>query len=194
MELSDIPRILEFVIPGFIAVSAFRYLLPTLKRSDFEMIAESLLVSVVSSWATRGLLSWANHSGFKTAGQLLRGSGVWLASVVAATFALSAAAGFMRSRPFAWLLSKLGLHYSIWPTVWDDVLRLPSGGWVRVRTSSGIVYGGMLTKYSMDPNDQQQALFLEEACLLGEEGCSKRTIEGCGVYLRADSIESVEFL
>jgi hypothetical protein len=198
IDLNQIKLIVWFIIPGFITASVKSFLLPTLKKTDFVRFIESIIFSFINIAITSsvffvvwklGLKRASNHLIYKENDYLFIienfivavSSGIWVSLI-------------LKSNVYKFFLLKVGINYSVWPSVWNDVMQIPNGGWIRIHTKQGLIYGGALVKYSVDPNIQQQAIFLKEACYLDEDGYLKEEIKGEGVYISESEIQSVEFI
>ncbi len=194
MSLDALSDIVAFVLPGYVGMRVYTFLVRTRKRDDFERIAVSLLFSL-GAYLLLTLAfpdSWCkvdtSHWWF-----------VLLLFLIASLFGY----GLARLATWPWLREWLQDHkvdYSPHPSVWHEIWQCPQQGpWARVRLKDGSEYYGQVHKYSTDPDQETAELWLYPVAEINEEESESaqetegpEIIEGVSVYLAGDEITSIE--
>lgn len=196
MDINQIINSILYIIPGFIVLSSYYFLIPTRKRSDFERLIASIIFSIPIYGLVllvELLLKWDLKT-HKALYIILS----WPIAVILG-WLLSKIIGY---KWFNKIIALLGIKFKLKPTVWNEVFDLPEAKWVRTVLSSGNVYIGRLELYSLDPNDPDKDIFLHPAYLLKKQSDNEikstefeiaEFIEK-GVFIRGLNIVSVEFL
>ena len=196
VDINQIINSIIYIIPGFIALSVYYFLIPTRKRSDFERLISSIIFSIPIYAIILFFENLLNL--YLRANKEIYIPLSWFIAVIL---------GLMLSKIVSsvWfnnIITSIGIKFKLKPRVWNEVFDLPEAKWVRVVLSNGNVYIGSLSLYSLDPNDPDKDIFLHPAYLLKKQSDNEikstefeivEIIEK-GVYIRGANIVSVEFL
>lgn len=199
MQLSDLAQAIIFLIPGFLAVEFKNFLTPTRRRSDFERLVESVVLSLAAFVVTYGVLlsiSRAARIAFPNTRD---------PAFIAPDWIIALALGYswarvLRSSTFSRIVEKLfGVQYTSEPSFWAEVLRSRNagpyrGGWVRVYLDDGTKYIGAVTRFTTDPNQSDKELVLEEVYSVDENGLPTGDPLPIKVYIPGSRIVTVHIL
>lgn len=89
----------------------------------------------------------------------------------------------VRSWPHVWV--------KFVPTGWDAYLGHPSGGWLQVRTSDGLIYHGWVEHASNTVEADAPDLYLRDPAYVGADGTATRVDGVEGVLIPRASVVSV---
>lgn len=194
--VENVIKLIYYVVPGFIALRVFRFFIPCRDTSDFRILVSSLIWSLLILTSLVGLqnilpkildckIQWNFASGERI---------YFLVSIPFGLFTAWIFAGIFKSKWFSLFLEKIGVNYTVAPSVWGKVMEMSKGNeyWVKVTLRNGKMYLGYPRYCTSDPNDTEKELFLEHAYLIKDNDYVK--IEGKGVLLTKSELTSVEFI
>lgn len=195
MPLDNLATVVAFVLPGFIGMQLRGLLVRSRKPSDFELLATSLFLSLLSYLAVAAFINACPGLAVPQKIDLAHWWFAVLLFFVAALMGLSLAA-LAESRPLRKWLRKKGLDLSPYPSVWNEIWRCPTGGpWAVVHLRNGTKYYGRIHKYSNDPDQDQVELWLFPVADLSggsQPGGEANIIEGLSIYVRGDEIAAID--
>lgn len=192
-----IPSLLIYFLPGFLFIEVKNFLIPSKKRSDLELVLGSIfwsffIITISKLFVkTLSLFIVFNHdvvnsnptNPFYVTGLLL--------------FALISGILWGKLITSNWYNSQLQIfkiRHKISANVWNEVLNLPNGGWVKAYLKDRkCMYIGQLIHYSIDPNSEEKELFLINYSIYHNYG--KLIYKGeanSGVYLQKEHIYALE--
>lgn len=162
--LAQLPNVLVFIIPGFLALEVYRFLLPTKKRNTFERLLESIFLSYLIYGLFLGI-NWLLCAIRKTNNNVttdqLATSTIYIILLMSIIIGIALAL-ISKSALFKNAMKRV-FNISIieHPTVWNAVLQRKDSAWVRVYLDNDrIIYIGWLDKYSCNPNDDVREIYL----------------------------------
>jgi len=186
-DIAEVAAVMAYVAPGFVAVQLRYFLVPARKGSDFELLAWSVIFSVVG-YALASQVYGGPLRGFAPRGFFVS---QWL-------FCIAAACGVAcvsSSKQTGDLLSLFGIDYCKYPSVWNESWQRDEGApWVRLRLQDGSVCCGAVRLYTRDPAETQREILLFPVYGLNSEEQPTNKIEGVGLLVNAGNILAAEFL
>lgn len=191
-DISSLIAVVLFLLPGFLAIMFFQYLIPTREKSDLQTIVLSVASSVGLSYLTQtfyGLINYLSqlNLSLKPSKFVLSFTGLiiglWLAMLLAKLF---------RSKKFDNFNSHF-LKRKPFGRVWDHFLDAPPNTAVKVFTSDNKIYIGIIKEFSIDPSDEVQELVLWKPVYYDSFYKKPYRINEVNtVLLKAHSITSIE--
>lgn len=198
MELSDLTQAILFLLPGFLAVEVKNFLTPTRRRSDFERLWESVILSLVAYGVTYSIFL-TGASVVKSAPPTIRTTAFVVPDFVVAILLGYLWAKVLKSHWFSQVAERVGVQYTAEPSFWAELLRFRSqgplrGGWVRVYLEDGTKYIGTVTRFTTDPNEPDRELVLEQIYSVGENGLPDGKPLPIRLYIPASRIVAMHIL
>jgi hypothetical protein len=181
-----------YITPGFIALEFLYFLIPSKRRTGFERLAWSLILTIPILGIIKFIQEITPYLVFD-----------YLPSYVAWAWSLALGLGFLISRIYRGknLSLKLGGLFGLeviynYPRVWNKFFAENNDNTFRFNLDDGRIYIGKIVNYSIDPNYEEQEIFIRPAFVCVEK---ERKLEGLnyfpsGSYLKLDSIVTVDVL
>lgn len=158
-DISSLVEIVFFLLPGFLVIMFFQYLVPSREKSDLQTIVLSVASSVGLSYLTGLLYGFLNFLSslnlkLKPSHFIFSVTSLLMGFLLAALLAKLIRSGkfenfnshFLKRRPFGRL--------------WHYFLNSPPNTVVKVFTIDNKVYIGIIKEFSIDPSDEIQELEL----------------------------------
>ncbi|HUV47047.1 MAG TPA: DUF6338 family protein [Candidatus Bathyarchaeia archaeon] len=158
-DISSLVEVVFFLLPGFLVIMFFQYLVPSREKSDLQTVVLSVATSVGLSYLTGvfyGILNFLSslNLNLKPSHFIFSTTSLLIGFLLVALLAKLIRSGkfekfitrFLKRRPFGRL--------------WHYFLNSPPNTVVKVFTTDNKVYIGIIKEFSIDPSDEIQELEL----------------------------------
>lgn len=156
---ANLVAVVFFLLPGFLAIMLFQYLVPSREKSDLQTIVLSVAASVGLSYLAEifyGLLNFLSNINLNlNPSKFVFG----LTSLLIGLLSTMLLAQFVKSGKFDNFNSRF-LKRRPFGRLWDYFLDSPPNTVVKVFTSDNKAYIGIIKEFSFDPGDEVQELVL----------------------------------
>jgi len=191
--LNDIAQFILYLVPGFLAVMLHNLFVPTRKPSDFELTAQSLIVSLLIFTPLRLLEKKLGIPLTQSKSLYLTCS--WLLAILAGIVWPSV----QKSSIYAKILHIFNINYSWRVNVWNSILdHADHAPWVIVSLQNKEEYLGQVIEYTLDPNDPSKEVFLKPAYRIVRNGNIDEEPQfeslRLGVFIAGQSICAIRFI
>ena len=195
MPINNLIEFIVYVVPGFLSIEIYRSAYPAKQKSEFAHIGWSILfgilIVVLIKWTDRSILNnqlFSNQPGIPgiryTFALLIGGILIGLGRVGLHNFR------YYVSRRFKKLKNIAPDPQSIWAIVNNKTNR----NWAVVYLDDGSIYLGYISKYTFDPDLDNQDFLLSSAKRIDEQLNEIYIVTGIGVYLNTRDVKKIEFL
>jgi len=194
MPINTLIEFIVYVIPGFLSIEIFRAAHPAKQKSEFAQIGWSILfgifIVIIIKWSDRNILNnqlFSDQSGIpgiRYSFALLFG-GFFLGLVRICFHNLR----YYLSRRFKYL-EKIAPDPQ---SIWAKINYKTNKNWAVVYLNDGSIYLGYISKYTFDPDKDNQDFLLSRAKRFDEHLQEKYIITGIGVYLNTRDVKRIEF-
>lgn len=194
MQFNTVAEFVLYVIPGFIALEAYRAAYPVKTRSDFVSLTWSAIFGIMISY----FLIWINGT---LLGNFLHYTSGSLPSFefLLGLICLGLGIGLIRIL-FHYLRFKVAASYRAFhrlnpdpQSVWAQVNRTNNRQWATVFLDDASVYLGFIETYKYDPDAIDQDFLLGKARRVDENLNVLYAVDGIGVYLNTKNVKRIEF-
>jgi len=183
LATADLPAIISFVLPGFIALGILAGLGGPAKRTQVEWIGQSLLISLVVYWVVLGVRGGRSEGVERDPSFQAQLAGVAVLFGFVAHYALRVPVVGLWLEAF-WSRTD--------PKIWDN---FDLDDWVQVEVKSGEYIYGQVAGMSNDPNEDRLELYLEHVASLDPAVSRWEQLVGTtGVYVPGEQIVLVQLL
>lgn len=160
-KLDDLLQIISFLIPGFLTIIFFFYLIPAKKKSDLEIIVFSVVTSSILSLIAIGLFSLISYTTNLKLKLVPTGIGFDIARIFVGLILATLLARFFQTQIFRKITYNI-FRIRIYPfsRIWNDFFNTSPNSVVKVFMNNGTTYIGVVRSSSVDPNDDVQELEL----------------------------------
>lgn len=208
-----IPKVLIYIVPGFIVLKIIETFTPKKKQAQMETILWSLfysfiivLASAVAIWVYEKICLFANIKSL----EIKNGDNVY----IAISLVLSLIIGFIITKVSNSCIGEkitAAFNYNMSPgeDIWFKSLQTKKGAWATVYLKNGLIYTGIISEYTANPDDETKLLLLRQFRLMVRNE-TKRTLrkntkfctviddktkdESARVLLRYDDIIAIELV
>jgi len=208
-----IPNVLIYIVPGFIVLKIIEVFTPKKKLSQMETILWSLFYSFIILLASAAVIWIYNKiclfAKMKSI-EIKQGDNVYLAI----SLGLSLIIGFIitkvsNSRIGEIITKAFNRNMSTGEDVWFKSLQTKKGAWATVYLKDGLIYTGIVSEYTANPDDETKLLLLRQFRLMvrneakrtpwkNTKFCTviddKTKDESARVLLRYDDIIAIELV
>ena len=195
MPTQNLAEFILYIAPGYIAIRILRWIIPVKDRDTFHDIASSVVLGVVII----SLLQWLDDE-FPCLRLSSDTNSVPGMRFLFAILISGIVTGFLvvclkklidlisrKVRKLNWLSSGID-------TVWARLNDRDNQDWVVVYLDDGSIYNGWISKYTNNPNFQEQDFLLSKAIRVNEDFETIYKIIGAGVYLNTRDVKRIEFI
>lgn len=210
-----IPDILLYIVPGFLVLKITEEYLPKKKLSQYESILWSILYSFVVTiefgflcWLLNCICKCSTNTGSSSISffdntKLV----IYFFLAIVTGFFVTKASNSCAGRKITKLFNP---NMAPGEDVWFESLRAQKGTWATIYLNNGMIYTGMLSKFTTDPDDNNKLILLKQYRLMqrtdpkdknrkeGEEFSriieDKTTDESARVLLRFEDITAIEMV
>jgi len=191
VDVGDIAQIVAFVLPGYLAAQVSDLVVRTKKRDDFERLAVSLFFSLVAYVLVCGAVWFWHRDDWFLRRDICVENWPFVAAVLLVAVLIGGMWGSVgRSRRLTEKLREFGIFYSHYPNVWNSLWESQYQALVIARLDDGTEFRGVLRRFSNDPNQELQELWLRPVYVCDETG-EYREEEGLSVYIPANRLVSL---
>lgn len=166
-----IPNVLLYIVPGFLVLKITEEYLPKKKLSQYESILWSILYSFIVT-IEFNFCCWLLARMCKCSSNFDGGNiSISDTSKLVIYFLLAIATGFVITKVSASFvgqkITKL-FNPNMVPgeDVWFESLRTQKGTWATIYLNNGLIYTGMLSKFTADPDDNNKLILLKQYRLM----------------------------
>jgi hypothetical protein len=195
MPINNIIEFIVYVIPGFLSIEVYRAAYPIKQKSEFSQIVWSILfgvlIVIIIKWSDINILHnqlFSDYSG-------IPGIRYSLALLFGGLFLGLFRIGLHNLRYY--LSRKCKKLERIAPdpqTIWATINNKTNKDWSVVYLNDGSIYLGYISKYTFDPDKDNQDFLLSKAKRVDDQLKEIYTITGIGVYLNTRDVKRIEFL
>ena len=195
MPTQNLAEFVLYIAPGYIAIRILRWIIPVKDKDTFHDIASSVVLGV----AIISLLQWLDKElpflRLSINTNSLPGMRFLLAILISGVVT-----GFLlvclkklinrisrKVRKLNWISSGIDM-------VWVRINDRDNQNWAVVHLDDGSIYTGWISRYTYNPNFQDQDFLLSEAIKVDEYFDTIYKINGIGVYLNTRDVKRIEFL
>ena len=160
--LKLIPEVLLYIIPGFLILKIIEVYTPTKKHEQYETILWSIVYSFIVG-IEYSFLGGIIKSAFASA--------TWSISISESKklflyFALAVLTGYLlvklpKSCVGSWITKAFNANLNSAEDVWFDALHTKKGVWATVYLKNGLVYTGILSKFTADADEKDKLVLLK---------------------------------
>lgn len=164
--IAIIPSVLLYVVPGFVVFKMVEMFAPKRKQSQFETILWSIFWSFVVS-IIASLLFWIFEKIWQcdlpevnanTAGD----NGILLVIYLVLAICIGAALAILsNSKAGDRMLKKINPNMGVGEDFWFTVLKSDRGIWAKAYLKNGLLYIGVLRKFTSDPHEDKMILLTQ---------------------------------
>ena len=186
MDVSKIVDIIVYVIPGFILLATYSFLVPSKKGSDFARFVASIIFSL----PVFGLVSLLE---ILVGWEIVSNRYLYIVFSWPLAVIIGWVLATLQSKVFAPLMAIAGVEYSEDPRTWNSFFSAfsDSDDFLRVFLTDGTILIGYPEYYSIDPNDDIQEVILSPCYVVDEKFKIIRIMDG-DTYLNNDKIVYIE--
>jgi len=191
---TNLKEVIFFLLPGFIWMLLFSFLIPTRKKSDFVMVVLSVAISALLAISMSWIFSLINTITNLNTKLSVDSDQFVYGTFILVIISVIAVAKLLQSDFFQKLSEKF---FKIKPfgRLWNDFFNLNPNNVVRVCLKNGKCYVGSVRRSSIDPNDSIQELELWKPLEYDQNtGNSVPIKETETMLIQANSIVTVEKL
>lgn len=165
-----IPEVLLYIVPGFIVLKIIEAFTPRKKLAQLETVLWSLFYSFLITLATAVVL-WSYRRiclCIKIEGiEIKKGDNIYLAI----SLGLSLLSGFIITKFSNSVVGEFftkifNRNLSTGEDVWFKSLQAKEGAWATVYLKNGLIYTGIVSKYTANPDDEKKLILLKNFRLM----------------------------
>lgn len=166
-----IPDVLLYIVPGFLVLKITEEYLPKKKLSQYESILWSILYSFIVT-IEFNILCWLMACICKCSTTFDSGNiSISNTSKLVIYFFLAIATGFLITKAAVSFVGKkitklFNPNMAPGEDVWFESLRAQKGTWATIYLNNGLIYTGMLSKFTADPDDNNKLILLKQYRLM----------------------------
>lgn len=184
-----------YVIPGFLSVEIYRAVYPAKQKSEFAQVGWSILFSVfivvAVKWIDKNVCNNQLYSNIQGFPGLRFTLALFTGGILVGLFRVLL--HFIRFQ----LSQRFEFCKNISPdpqSIWAKINQPSNKGWAIVFLEDGSIYMGYISKYTFDPDKDDQDFLLSDAKRIDENLSEKYIVDGIGVYLNTRDVKRIEFL
>ena len=169
--LQLIPDVLLYIVPGFLVLKITEKYLPKKKLSQYESILWSILYSFIVKiefvFLCSGLACICKCStdsnnvsiSFSDTAKLV----IYLLLAITTGFVFTKASGSSIGKKITKLFNP---NMAPGEDIWFESLRTQKGTWATIYLNNGLIYTGMLSRFTADPDDNNKLILLKQYRLM----------------------------